>query len=84
MPGILRGFLKKLILLKARLSLRSFAKRIDINKSQAVIHYNLPLPYGEETQAVGVLPTVTPGGLSDPIAQPKIKTFFEVSLVPVD
>jgi hypothetical protein len=32
----------------------------------------------------GVLPTVQYGGPSDPIAQPKIKTFFELSLVPAD
>ena len=31
-----------------------------------------------------VLPIDTPGGPSDPIAQPKIKTFFELSLVPAD
>jgi hypothetical protein len=42
--------------------LRSFVKQIEIDKSQVVIHYNLPMPNSDETQTVGVLPMVTPGG----------------------
>ena len=49
-------------IIESKAFLRSFIKRIEIDKSQAVVHYNLPMPYGEETQAVGVLPMVTPGG----------------------
>ena len=37
--------------------LRSFIKRIIINKDRATIHYNLPMPpNGSRKQSAGVLP----------------------------
>jgi len=43
--------------------LRSFVKRIIINRDRATIHYNLPMPPdGKRKQSVGVLPIDTPGG----------------------
>ncbi len=40
--------------------------------------------YGSFRTILKVPPIDTFGGPSDPIAQPKIKTFFELSLVPAD
>ena len=43
--------------------LRSFVKRIIINRDRATIYYNLPMPPdGKRKQSVGVLPIDTPGG----------------------
>ena len=43
--------------------LRSFIKRIVVNKKQVTIYYNLPIPpEGKKKQSVGVLPIVTSGG----------------------
>ena len=43
--------------------LRSFIKRIVINRDRATIHYNLPMPPdGKRKQSVGVLPIDTLGG----------------------
>ncbi len=43
--------------------LRSFIKRIVVNKKQVTIYYNLPIPPEEKKkQSVGVPPIVTPGG----------------------
>jgi len=65
--------------------LRSFIKRIEINEKQAVVHYNLPIPRDKKMKGEKeVLPIDTLGGPSESIAQPKIKTFFELSLVPAD
>ena len=58
----LKSLLEEADIAESKAFLRSFVKRIEINKSQVVIHYNLPVPYEGETQAVGVLPMVTPGG----------------------
>ena len=58
----LKSLLEEADIAESKAFLRSFIKRIEIHKSQAVIHYNLPVPYREETQAVGVLPMVTIGG----------------------
>jgi site-specific DNA recombinase len=43
--------------------LRSFIKRIEIGKTEAVVHYNVPVPpHWGERQSVGVLPIDTLGG----------------------
>lgn len=43
--------------------LRSFIKRIEINRNEVVVHYHLPLPQNEKGERVReVLPMVTPGG----------------------
>ena len=59
----LKSLLEEADIMESKSFLRSFIKRIDISRSQGVIHYNLPVPpHGEETQLVGVLPIDTPGG----------------------
>ncbi len=56
-----------------------------VEKEKMKLYYNLPVPPdGRKMDTIGVLPIDTPSGPSDPIAQPKIKTFFELSLVPAD
>jgi len=43
--------------------LRSFIKRIEIDKDKAAVHYHLPLPNNENRkEAAEVLSIVTPGG----------------------
>jgi len=43
--------------------LRSFIKRIEVNKKQAIVHYNLPIPQSMPSrEQVGVLPIETLGG----------------------
>jgi site-specific DNA recombinase len=43
--------------------LRSFIKRIEIDKSLAVVRYNLPMPQdGKRRESLGVLPIDTIGG----------------------
>jgi len=44
----------------------------------------MPESGGRRREELEVLPIDTLGGPSDSIAQPKIKTFFELSLVPAD
>ena len=59
----LKSLLEEADITESKAFLRSFIKRIEIDKSQAVLHYNLPVPpYGDQTQTLGVLPMVTPGG----------------------
>ena len=46
--------------------LRSFVKRIEIDKGQVTVNYTLPLPPdGRITESVGVLPIVTFGGAGE-------------------
>jgi len=81
----LRSLLEETDFAQSKTFLLSFVKRIVIDGKKVVIQYNLPMPSdGKRNQSVGVLPIDTPGGPSDSIAQPKIKTFFELSLVPAD
>ncbi len=56
----LKSLLEEADIAESKAFLRSFIKRIEIDKSQAVVHYNLPVPYGEGTRAVGVLPIENP------------------------
>jgi site-specific DNA recombinase len=58
----LKNLLEEAEIAESKAFLRSFIKRIVINESEAVIHYSLPMPRGEQTQLVGVLPIDTPGG----------------------
>jgi len=48
-----------------KISLRSFIKRIVVNKKQVTIYYNLPMPPDDKKQSIGVLPIVTPGGAGE-------------------
>ena len=53
--------------------------------NDVLLSYTMPLPPdGRSEERVGVLDTVHYGGPSGSIAQPKISTFFELSLVPTD
>ena len=46
--------------------LRSFIKRIEINKDEAIARYHLPLPSDENRKvSAGVLPIVTHGGAGE-------------------
>ncbi len=59
----LKSLLEEADIAESKAFLRSFVKRIEIDKSQAVVHYNLPMPPdGKRTQSLGVLPIDTPGG----------------------
>ena len=58
----LKNLLEEAEITESKAFLRSFIKRVEINKSEAVIHYSLPMPQGDQDQLVGVLPMVTSGG----------------------
>ena len=76
----LKGLLKEADITESKAFIRSFIKRIEINKSEAIIHYNLPVPqYWGEKQSAGVLPIDNLGGPNITFAKP-IETFFELSI----
>jgi hypothetical protein len=59
----LRSLLKEADFTERKPSLRSFIKRIEVNKKQVTVHYHLPMPKGERSkEQMGVLPIVTLGG----------------------
>jgi site-specific DNA recombinase len=59
----LKSLLEEADIIESKSFLRSFVKRIEINKSEAVIHYNLPVPpYSSKKQTAEVLPIDTLGG----------------------
>lgn len=59
----LRNLLEESDFVQSKSFLRSFIRRIVINKKQVVIYYNLPVPSTRGKQQVAeVLPIVTPGG----------------------
>ena len=79
----LRHLLEESEVAQRKAFLRSFVKKIVVEKERVKLYYNLPVPPdGKKIDTIGVLPIDTPSGLSDPIAQPKIETFFELSLIP--
>ena len=81
----LHNLLKEGSLTERRAFIRSFIREITVTGNEASLKYSMPhLPDKVIVGKEGVLPTVQYGGPSDPIAQPKIKTFFELSLVPAD
>ena len=67
----LRGLLEEAELIERRAFLRSFVKRIEVNKGRVTVHYRLPLPQdGKGSESGAVLPTVTfggPGGTRTPV-----------------
>ncbi len=78
----LHNLLSESPLTERRAFIRSFVKEVKVTGDEALLTYTMPLPpEGITNEKAGVLPTVQYGGPSDPIAQPQIKTFFEVSLV---
>ena len=81
----LHDLLREGSLAERRTFIRSFVKEVRVTGNEAVLSYCMPiLPDNITIEKEGVLPTVRYGGPSDSIAQPKIKTFFELSLVPAD
>jgi site-specific DNA recombinase len=59
----LRGLLEEAEVIERRAFLRSFVKRIEVNKGRVTIDYKLPLPQnGKANEPGAVLPTVTFGG----------------------
>jgi site-specific DNA recombinase len=59
----LRGLLEEAELTERRAFLRSFVKRIEVNRGQVSVQYRLPLPQGgKANEPLTVLPTVTSGG----------------------
>ena len=59
----LRSLLKEADFTERKALLRSFIKRIEVNKKQITVHYNLPIAQDVPSrQQVGVLPIDTFGG----------------------
>ena len=59
----LKSLLKEADITESKAFLRSFIKRIEVNKSEAVIHYNLPVPpHRTDMQSAAVLPIDNHGG----------------------
>ena len=59
----LKNLLGEADITESKSFLRSFIKRIEIDKSEAVIHYNLPVPlYQSDMQSAAVLPIDNHGG----------------------
>ena len=59
----LKSLLEESDITERKAFLRSFIKRIEIDKDKATVHYHLPLPNSENGKvAAEVLPIVTPGG----------------------
>ena len=58
----LKSLLEEAEITESKAFLRSFIKRVEVDKNEAVIHYNLPMPHADQEQLSGVLPMVTPGG----------------------
>ena len=59
----LKSLLEEADIIESKAFLRSFIKRIEINKSEAIIHYSLPVPpYWSEKQSAEILPIDTFGG----------------------
>jgi site-specific DNA recombinase len=61
--GDLRALLNQADITERKAFLRSFISRIEVNKKQVTIHYNLPIPQGvPSNEQSGVLPIETLGG----------------------
>jgi site-specific DNA recombinase len=59
----LRSLLEEADFTERKAFLRSFIKRIEVNKKQVTVHHNLPIPQGmPSSEQVGVLPIETLGG----------------------
>ena len=58
----LKSLLEESDITERKAFLRSFIKRIEINRDRVIVYYHLPLPQGENRKvAAEVLPIVTPG-----------------------
>ncbi len=59
----LRGLLEEAGFTERKAFLRSFIKRIEVNRKQVTVHYNLPIPQSmPSSEQVAVLPIDTLGG----------------------
>jgi len=59
----LRGLLEEADFTERKAFLRSFIKRIEVDKKQVTVHYNLPMPQDKKSEEqIGVLPIDTLGG----------------------
>ncbi|MBA7695809.1 hypothetical protein ES703_104448 [subsurface metagenome] len=59
----LRSLLEEADFTERKAFLRSFIKRIEVNRKQVIVHYNLPIPEDPKSrQEIGVLPIDTLGG----------------------
>jgi len=59
----LRGLLEEADITERKSFLRSFVKRVEIDKEQVTVHYTLPMPPdGKSSEQAGVLPIGTFGG----------------------
>ncbi len=81
----LRNLLNESSLSERKSFVRSFVKEVKVTGDEVLLTYTMPmLPKGITEEKLPVLSIVHDGGPSDSIAQPKIKTFFELSLIPAD
>ena len=84
----LKSLLEEVDIAESKAFLRSFIKRIEIDKSLAVVHYNLPMPPdGKIKQELEVLPTVTlggAGGIRTPYLLTASQTFSQVNYGPTE
>ncbi|MDO9580840.1 MAG: recombinase family protein, partial [Bacteroidales bacterium] len=77
----LRNILDESDVAQGKAFLRSFVKKIVVEKERVKLYYNLPVPPdGRKMDTVGVLPIDTPSGPKGPFVKPKVETFFEVTL----
>ena len=59
----LRALLEQSGFIERKAFLRSFIKRIEVDKNRATVHYDLPVPpNGKSNEQTGVLPIETLGG----------------------
>jgi hypothetical protein len=71
--------------MERRSFIRSFVRELKVTRYAVVLNYTMPLLSEEaSTEEIRVLFTVQHGRPSISIAQPKIKNFFELSIVPTD
>ena len=57
----LRGLLEEADFTERKTFLRSFIERIEVNKKQVIVRYNLPIPQDVKSkEQIGVLPIDTP------------------------
>ena len=82
----LRSLLEESDFTERKAFLRSFIKRIEVDKKQVTIQYHLPLPRGgKEKVTVEVLPIVTlggAGGIRTPYLLTASQTFSQLNYSP--
>ncbi len=83
----LRSLLEETDFTESKAFLRSFIRRIVINRKQVTIYYNLPMqPEGKKQQSIGVLPIDTlsgAGGIRTPYLLTASQTFSQLNYSPI-